>query len=131
MRKQVADRNARLPVMLELPRAGQCVAAAVELGGLHLQPERFAVFLLQARLGVEGIHARRAAVHVEENDALGLGLEVRLLGRQRAGAFGLRLIRQHRGQRQTAKAIGATRQHVPPCKWRLRKLTAMMHGGIV
>ena len=43
--KQVAHRQARLAVLLELPRAGKRVAAAVELRGLHLQAERFAVFL--------------------------------------------------------------------------------------
>ena len=42
----------------------------------NLAGQRLAVVLLQHRLGVEGVHLRRAAVHEQENDVLGLGLEI-------------------------------------------------------
>ena len=128
VREQAAHRDASLTVVLKIPRAAQRVAAAVELRGLHLETERFAVFLLQAWLGIKGVDTRRAAVHVEENDALGLGGKMGLLGGQRAGTVGLRLTGQHRGQSHSAETIGTTRQHLPPRHRRLGKLTAMMHG---
>ena len=99
VREEIADRNTRLTVMLKLPRTGERFAAAVELRGLHLQPERL------------------AAIHVQENDALGLGREMGLLGRKRVNRLALRLLRQKRGQRQSAKTIGAPRQHIPSRHW--------------
>ena len=45
--------------------------------------QRLAVVLRQHRLGIEGIDVRRAAVHEEEDDALGLAGKRRRFGRQR------------------------------------------------
>src|SRR5262249_36417127 len=78
----------------------------------------------QARLGVEGVHLRRAAIHVEEEDALGLGLEVRLLGGQRvlvARRLGGRgALTEEGGQGDGAEAVGAAQEHV----------TAGQRGGL-
>ena len=84
VREQVADPLAALAVLLELPlrpddAALVLVAAAAE--GLHRGSScRPAV---QLRLVVEGVDVARAAVHEQEDDALGLGGEVRLLRGQR------------------------------------------------
>lgn len=92
--EQIADRNPRLTVMLKLPRTGECFAAAVELRSLHLQPERLAVLLRKPGFGIKGVHRGWAAIHVQKNDALGLGREVGLLGRERIHRLAPRLLRQ-------------------------------------
>ena len=117
VREEIADRNTRLTVMLKLPRTGERFAAAVKLRGLHLQPERLTVLLREPGFGIEGIHRGWAAIHVQENDALGLGREMGLLGRKRVNRLALRFLRQKRGQRQSAKTIGAPRQHIPSRHW--------------
>jgi hypothetical protein len=53
------------------PRSFQHPPAAAAAGG------GLAVVGEEAGLGVERIHVRHAAAHVEEDDALGLGDEVR------------------------------------------------------
>ena len=81
------------PYLLELPRATasvlptllNCVGSTFIVIGLPC-------YFVQARLGVERVDLRRAAVHEQEDDGLGLRGEVRLLRRERvvAGAdFGL------------------------------------------
>ena len=94
VREEIADRNTRLTVMLKLPRTGERFAAAVKLRGLHLQPERLAVLLREPGFGIEGIHRGRAAIHVQKNDALCLGREVGLLGRERIHRLAPRFLRQ-------------------------------------
>ena len=60
-------------------RAGPALGAEVAGG------QRLARVLGERGLGVEGIDVGRAAVHEEVDDALGLGREVRLLGREWVG----------------------------------------------
>src|SRR5207245_2432589 len=59
------------------------VAAPAE--SLHL--DRLAVHAFHGRLIVKSVDVARAAVHVEKDDALGLGREVRLLGGQGVDEF--------------------------------------------
>src|SRR6185437_9294364 len=93
VREEVADPLAALPVLLELPLRPDdpprvLVAAAAE----RLHGDRLAVQAVQLRLVVEGVDVAGAAVHEQEDDALGLCLEMRLAGCQRveelAGAVG-------------------------------------------
>ena len=86
VREQVADPLAALAVLLELPLrpddpALVLLAAAAE--GLHLHG--LAVQAVQLRLVVERIDVAGPAVHEQEDHALRLGGEVRLLRRQRIG----------------------------------------------
>ena len=74
--KQVADRNAALTVLFELPGRFHEAPDSVFAEG-EAAPERdgFAVIDGEAGLGVEGIDGGRAAVHEEEYDAFGAGGE--------------------------------------------------------
>src|SRR5262249_29284674 len=86
VREEVADWQATLAVLLELPRAGEDLADVVELRRLdfHQLAGVAAVVLIQHRLGVERVDLRRPPVHVEEDYVLGLRREVgraRLEGR--------------------------------------------------
>ena len=83
VRKQVADRDAALAVVAELPGAAEHVADVVELRRVRLDLDRLAVLAVEPGLGVERIHLRRPAVHEQEDDAPGLRREVRRPGRQR------------------------------------------------
>ncbi len=83
--KQITDRDARLPVLLELPGRPKDVAVVVELRIRHLHWQRLAVLGPQARLGVKGVHLRRAAIHVEEDHGLGLGRMVQAFVRPGGG----------------------------------------------
>ena len=55
LRKQITNRNSTLAVLLKLPWAGQSIPDVIELSGLNLCRERFAVFFVQARFRVERI----------------------------------------------------------------------------
>ena len=114
VREQVADGQAALTVLLELPGRLQQVARAGELHPRFLAGKRLAVVPLQRRLGIKRVHLRRAAVHEQEDDPLGLRLEVRRSHRQgSAVAFiapGLRT--QQSPQRQQAEPVGGLPQHV-------------------
>ena len=72
IRKQIADLDAALPVLPELPGRLQQVPDAV-FGERQrpLKRQRLAMILRQPRLGIEGVHVRRTAVHEQEDHALG------------------------------------------------------------
>ena len=117
VREQIADPRPALAVPAELPRRLHHLADVGELRRLQLAHRLvrvLAVELLQQRLVVEGIHLRRAAVHVEEDDALRLGRVVRQARRRRRPDV-------RRGRRQRfMSAASATRrsrwrsaQHLP------------------
>ncbi len=124
VRKQLADRDAALAVLLEFPRAAERVAVVVELRRLDLHLERLAVLRGQPRLGIERVDLRRPAIHVEEDHALRLGGEMGGSWRQRAGGrrcrFGRRQqipaigVGQQGRQRQCAKTIGRAHEHLAP-----------------
>ena len=85
VREQLADLDAALAVLVELPGRRQQVAGRRELELRLGERQRLAVHLGELRLGVEGIDVRDAAVHEQEDDAPGPGREVRRPGGQRVG----------------------------------------------
>src|SRR5262249_31791293 len=65
-------------------------------------------------LVIEGIHLRRSAVHVEEDDVAGTRRKVLRL-RRRAGALSSSGLLGHQGcQRHRAKAVGTAEKHFSP-----------------
>ena len=124
--KQVADRDAALAVVAELPRAAEHVSHVVELRRMRLDLDRLPMLAVEPRLGVERVDLRRPAVHEQEDDARGLCREVRRpcrqrVARNRAGVRGRatvtrggaegRLAKQRR-QGQRAEAPATSQQHV-------------------
>ena len=116
--QEFAHFNTRLTVSGKFPRRREQVPGlgAFEFG--FLKGERLAVVLNQARLGVEEVHMRRAARHVEKNDALGARRMMRRSnGVGSLGAIGFpgtgkkRFGGQQIGQRE--KAEGAARTDQP------------------
>ena len=78
---------------------------------------RVPLYFSRARLGVEGVHLRGAAVHEQEDDALGRRLEhrrpggERIVGRLRLGSQQA-FAGQHGGQAQRAEAAADPAEHV-------------------
>src|SRR5262249_42873638 len=68
VRKEIADGNATLAVLLERPRRFDDLADVVELRRRDFHLDGFAVLAVEARLGIERIHLRRPAIHVQEDD---------------------------------------------------------------
>ena len=82
--KQVGDPLARLAILLELPLGPDdppLVLLAAPAEGLD--GDRLAVERIELGLVVERIDMAGPAVHEQKDDALGLGGELRRLGRQR------------------------------------------------
>ena len=79
VRKEVTDRESGLAIVLELPRAGENLADAIELSGLDVHELAWilSIVLVQHRLGVEGVDVRHPTVHVEKDDAFGPWLKMR------------------------------------------------------
>ncbi len=83
IRKQVAHCNPALPILLVRPlRFQQAADAVFSKGESALEWDRLAIVFLKARLGVERVDAGGSAVHVKEDDALGLRREVRRFWRE-------------------------------------------------
>ena len=87
IRQQFGHFDARLAVFGELVRRAEHLRHALDEREPLLLEERFgaglAVQLLQLRLVVEQFELRRRAGHVQVDDVLGLGGEVRRLGGER------------------------------------------------
>ncbi len=84
VREQIADPLATIPVLLEVPRSldnPPLGLAAATTKRLHIN--RLAIHPLHRRLVIERVDVTRAAVHIQEDDTGGLGVEMRILGRQR------------------------------------------------
>ena len=84
--EQVADPRAALAVLPEVPLGtddAALVAVAAAALGLHL--DGLAVEPVELGLVVEGVDMARAAVHEQEDDALGLARQQGRLARQRVG----------------------------------------------
>jgi hypothetical protein len=111
-----------MAVLMELPRGFQDVADIIELGGGHLERDRLAVLLDQARLGVEGVDLGGAAVHEQEDDALRPRGVVRSLP---IGDGGGRLVGEEGGEGHSAEAVGALLEHLAPGERFLDKAPAM------
>ena len=118
--EQITDPLATIPMLLEVPAGLDNPALALATTTperLHI--DRFAIHPLHCRLVIEGVDVARAAVHVEENDAGCLGIEVRILRRQRVDEFRLAigrdsLLRQEIGIEQTRESqAGETSSSFP------------------
>src|SRR5262249_61487232 len=72
------DRLAALAVLLELPRRLEERAGLGEGDARAGAGKRLAVITIEKRLRVKRVDRARAALHEQEDDALGLRLEVRL-----------------------------------------------------
>src|SRR5215204_4265407 len=80
--EKLADRDAALAVLLELPwRLHQTADVVLPEGESSFKRHRFAVIFVQARFGIECIDTRRTAVHEKEDDALDSRRQMRRLGR--------------------------------------------------
>ncbi len=71
VRKQIAHRQAALPIALEGPVRGLHDAVVVELRALHGHRQRLAGVFLQQRLRIKRVHMRHAAAHVAERSRCG------------------------------------------------------------
>ena len=103
MRKQVADRESALSVLLKRPQ-GLHQPAYGGFAERQPAPERdwLAVVAFQPGLGIECVYAGWSSVHQEEDDALRLRREMRRFGRQEIGWGGFR--RHQRAQSEEAKS---------------------------
>ena len=84
VREKIAHMLAALPVLLELPLRSDHAALvpfSAAAKGLHIN--RLPVERVERGLVVKRVHLARPAIHEEENDALRLRREVRLLRRER------------------------------------------------
>ena len=107
------------PCLLKRERrrhAASPVARGRSAGGVR---RRWPVVLVEGRLGVEGVDLRRAAVHEQEDDALGPRLEMRRPGRERGWRSGgassapeESFAGQHAGQAEGAEAAADAAEHL-------------------
>src|SRR5262245_21266816 len=104
VRKQFADFNPALSMLLELPRRGEQIAGSGEFKFGFGDRQRFAVHLGELWLRVERIDMRNPAVHEQEYDPLRTRSELR---RRRAS-----FLAQQSRQRHAAKATGEVAQGI-------------------
>ena len=88
VRKEVADFNAAVTVLPELPRRCQQVAGPSKLELRFGERQWLAIHLCEFRLRVERVNMRHPAVHEQEDDPLRSGGEVRQPGSERPGCHG-------------------------------------------
>ena len=86
--EEVRDLDAGAAPLPEGPAAGHELGlVGIDLGQLQVGAEAggegLAVVAIQDRLGVEAVHLAQAALHEEEDDALGLGREMGFFGSER------------------------------------------------
>ena len=112
------------PRFFEGPATGHELGlVGIDLGQFQVRPEaggkRLAVVALQDGLGVEAVHLAQAALHEEEDDALGLGRKVGFFGSERingpvyAGEESA-LLFQKTAQGQRAEPEGGGLQKIAP-----------------
>ena len=121
VRKQIAHRDAALPVWLKLPRARQHPADVVELRGIDLE-ERVRVLagmLLERGLRIEAVNLRHAAIHIEKDHARRPAWMVQArqnTGRGRPGRVASherRVASQQRRRRHGSESAAARTEHLP------------------
>ena len=101
-RENLADFDAALAVFLEFERGFEQVAGFA-LGLQIAVGNRFAVELVEHRLGIESIDLGRAAVQKQEDDVFGAGGKLRRFGRERIGVQGA--VDDRRRPASPAKAV--------------------------
>lgn len=107
LREQAADFDPALTVLGKLPRGPHHRPIVVELSGSYLKELGgiATMILREQRLGIEGIDLGHSAIHVEEDDAAGLGSKMRRgarIGSERAAAL---LVGEQRHQRDGPEAV--------------------------
>ena len=130
VREKTADGNAALAVLLKLPRRAKCAAVVVELRRLHLHREGLAVLRREPRLRVEGVHLRRSAVHVEEDDGAGACRVVRCARGEGVGRARERFVREQRSEGQRTKAVRATGERGAAGQGAWMETSAVRHGSV-
>ena len=127
--KEVADFDAALAVLAEFEGRGQGGAGRA-LGGQHAAGEQLAGVLFEGGLGVEGIHMRRAAVHEDVDDVLGLCREMRHARREgvgaRSGSLGSATDEVSEGER--AEAHAAAMEQLAAGEGQVIELEGVGHG---
>lgn len=99
LREQLADPQAALAALLELPHRGH------ELARGHLAfADGFARVFRQLGFVIKAVHMRWPAVHAEEKHALGLGGEMRLLRSERRCVVSKSTLRGERTQGEITEA---------------------------
>jgi hypothetical protein len=128
VREKFRDFEAGLPVLRELKRAGHEFGRPADGALDNGTGNRLAVVALQHGLWIEQIHLARAPSHVEHDDALGAGFEVR---RPRPkiehGCRRQRRRGQQRMQGQRAEPTREPAQRFPP-RQRRRRIPAARAG---
>ena len=71
VREKLADRDAALAVLLEFERRAQQVAGLARNDARLGERQGLAVVAIEERLVIEGVDLRGAAMHEQEDDALG------------------------------------------------------------
>jgi hypothetical protein len=125
--EELADPRPALAMLLEPPRTPEQVAGLGELDAGLLSGEGLAVVALQARLVVEGVDLRRAAVHEQEDHPLGprgevggplgegpgrVGIEQRWPKSVRRRPGQGEALRKHRREGDAAEADAAASKHL-------------------
>ena len=136
VREQVADFNAAVAVLLELPRAAQGVTDVVELRGFDLCGEWLPIVFGKPRFRVERIDLRYATIHVQEDDVFGSRLEMTFARRERVATFvGNRVAGHHGRQSSRTKPLTGLSQKLTTAAWFASKSFAgksHVHGlGVV
>ena len=126
VRENLADRDAALPVALELVRTRER-RAGLALGAQVFHRQQLAGVFLEGRLGVERVDMRRAAVEKIWITRLALGRKCAPSRRSwMTGSLGH--LRQHRAKRQPAHADPGPREKLPPCQEMVTQpLLVMLH----
>ena len=88
MRKQIADGDATFAVLAKLPGRFQNLADIGKLSRFKLSDHlvrRPTIVLVEHLLGVKRVDLRWPAIHIQEDDILGLGGKMSRSGRKRTG----------------------------------------------
>src|SRR5262245_26377277 len=121
VREEVADRDAALAAWLELPqRLHQRADRAVGERERAFDGQRLAVIAREALFRIEGVNRRRAAVHEQEDHALGFRFEMRRARRKWVilrRCQSIEFIGQQRRQAQIAEAASGCAQPRAACDW--------------
>src|SRR5262245_15906660 len=92
MREEVGDLDARLTILLELPRAAHQRRAGLDELTLDLAERRrqlLAMKPVERGLRIESLHLARPADHTQEDHGFGPRPEMRTLGRERVEEFAI------------------------------------------
>ena len=127
--EEIGNPGSALPSLLEFPRALEDFPDRVELSRRKFAydlPRILPVVLRESRFVVEGVHLRRPAVHVEENDVLCPSFKMTRFRSERINVFGC-LLSGNGLHGNTAKTHGACLKHGSSAKVRTGTKISAMH----